>query len=108
MKTEHAALRAVGAPAVLTRHVDETTLAPETLIAVGFGYAALTRDGTPVFEADCGDLESAISVRDAEAMAAAEPHRDWRIHLVGHLDERHYSRRADGRWTLYSRGYGLS
>lgn len=108
MKTEHAALRALGASSGLTRRVDETTLAPESLIAVGVGYAALTRDGAPVFEAACGELEGGLSVGEAEAMAASEPHRDWRIHLVGPLDERHYRRRPDGRWALYRRGYGLS
>ena len=90
------------------REVDESTLAPDALVAVGFGYAALTRDGVPVFEADCGDLERAISVRDAEAIAAAAPEHDWCIHLVAQRDERHYRRVADGRWTIYRRGYGLS
>ena len=90
------------------RAVDESTLAPDALVAVGVGYAAVTRDGVPRFEAACGDVEHAISVRDAEAMAAAEPEHDWRIHLVGVLDERHYRRQADGRWRIYSRGYGLS
>jgi hypothetical protein len=107
MKTEHAALRAAGASSGLTRRVDESTLAPEALIAVGAGYAALTRDGAPVFEAACGEVEHALSVGEAEALAAAEPDRDWRIHLVGPLDERHYRRRADGRWALYRRGHGL-
>jgi hypothetical protein len=108
MKTEHAVQRAVGARFDAPREVDESFLDPDALVAVGVGYAAVTRDGVPIYEADCGELEDAISVRDAEAMAAAEPGRDWRIHLVGPLDERHYRRGVDGRWTIYSRGYGLS
>ena len=74
----------------------------------GVGYAALTRDGVPVYEADCSAIEEAWSVRDAERLAAAEPDRDWRIHLVALRDERHYRRGGDGRWRLYKRGYGLS
>jgi hypothetical protein len=106
MKTELAVPR-TGGGFDRPRAVDESTLAPDALVAVGVGYAALTRDGVPMFEAECGDLEQAISVRDAETMAAAEPARDWRIHLVGPLDERHYRRQPDGRWTIYRRGYGL-
>ena len=89
-------------------NIDETTLAPDTLVAVGVGYAAVTRDGQPMYEAECGELEHAMSVRDAETMAAAEPEHDWCIHLVGPLDERHYRRGTDGRWRIYRRGYGLS
>jgi hypothetical protein len=48
------------------------------------------------------------TVRDAERLAAREPARDWRIHLVALRDERHYRRSRDGRWVLYERGYGLS
>ena len=108
MNTEHAAPHGAGERFDRPRTVDESTLPPDALVAVGVGYAAVTRDGEPVYEAECGDLEHAISVRDAETMAAAEPGHDWRIHLVGPLDERHYRRDADGRWTIYRRGYGLS
>jgi hypothetical protein len=93
---------------ILMMDVDETILAPDALVAVGVGYAAVTCDGVPRYEAEYGDLEHAMSVRDAETMAAAEPQHDWRIHLVGPLDERHYRRSADGRWKIYRRGYGLS
>ncbi len=95
------------ASALLTRHGD-ALLPLEAQIAVGVGYAALTRDGVPVYEADCFALEEAWSVREAERLAAAEPERDWRIHLVALRDERHYRRQGAGRWLLYARGYGLS
>jgi len=86
----------------------EDLLPPEAALAVGAGYAALTRDGVPVYEAECFALEDVWTVRDAERLAAREPARDWRIHLVALRDERHYRRSADGRWVLYERGYGLS
>jgi hypothetical protein len=95
------------ASALLGRSADEV-LALDAQVAVGAGYAALTRDGVPVYEAECFAIENAWTVRDAERLAAAEPERDWRIHLVALRDERHYRRRGDGRWLLYERGYGLS
>jgi hypothetical protein len=106
MSLPHDTLRAT-ASAQPTRHTDEV-LALDSQVAVGVGYAALTRDGEPVYEADCFAIEEAWSVGDAERLAAADPDRDWRIHLVGLRDERHYRRRGDGRWLLYKRGYGLS
>lgn len=87
---------------------EEKILNPDALVAVGIGYAALTRDGEAVYEAECGELEHGMSVRDAERIAATEPQHDWRIHLVALREERHYRRDADGRWHLYQRGYGLS
>jgi hypothetical protein len=87
---------------------NDDLLALDAQVAVGVGYAALTRDGVPVYEADCFALEQAWSVGDAERLAAAEPDHDWRIHLVALRDERHYRREAEGRWLLYERGYGLS
>jgi hypothetical protein len=80
----------------------------ECAIGVGIGYAAVTRDGAPVYERDGGDFESLITVAEAEALARLAPERDWRIHLVSLLEDRHYRREAAGRWKLYKRGYGLS
>lgn len=99
-------------PAKYTPHVYAVaapeTLAHDTRIGVGFGHASITRDGVPVFEEDGHDFDALPTVADAERMARAEPHCDWRIHLVSLLDERHYRRDGEGRWTLYKRGYGLS
>jgi hypothetical protein len=95
------------AAALLSRGADEL-LDLETQIVVCVGYAALTRDGVPVYEADCFAIEDAWTVRDAERRAAEEPEHDWRIHLVALRDERHYRRCGDARWVLYERGYGLS
>lgn len=92
----------------MARLDEEEILALDALVAVGIGYAALTRDGMPVYEAECGEVEHAISVREAERLAATEPDHDWRIHLVALRDERHYRRDPDGQWHLYERGYGLS
>ena len=82
-------------------------LAPEAAIGVGIGYAALTRDGKPVYE-DVGTGRAPMSVAQAERLAQREPDRDWRIHLVAQLEDRHYRREGDGLWVIYARGYGMS
>jgi len=94
------------APAAARQREEE--LDPQALISVGVGYAALTRDGETVYEAEPFDFERAMSVADAEALASKSPQRDWRIQYIGLLDERQYRRTEDGRWVLVRRGYGLS
>ncbi|HET7765035.1 MAG TPA: hypothetical protein VFK92_08085 [Burkholderiales bacterium] len=83
-------------------------LAPETVIAVGVGYAALTRDGETVYEEDRTGQRDLMTVAQAERLAQREPDREWRIHLVAQLDDRHYRREGAGRWVIYERGYGMS
>ncbi len=80
----------------------------DSVIGVGLGYAALTRDGIPVYEQDDHEFDDLMTVAQAEGLARLDPERDWRIHLVGLLDDRHYRRIGAGRWRLYRRGYGLS
>ncbi len=104
MQIQHAIDGAYDRP----RRVDESTLDPDALIAAGAGYAALTRDGVPVYEAEFGDLERQMTVREAGRVAANDAAHEWCIHLIGQGDDRHYRRAPDGRWTLYRRGYGLS
>lgn len=106
MSLLHDTLRATASTLLGQRAEDLLPL--DAQVAVGAGYAALTRDGVPVYEAECFALEDVWTVRDAERLAAREPGHDWRIHLVALRDERHYRRTADGRWVLYERGCGLS
>lgn len=106
MSLLHDTLRATAS--TLLGHRADELLPLDAQLAVGAGYAALTRDGVPVYEAECFALEDVWTVRDAERVAAREPGRDWRIHLVALRDERHYRRSGDSRWVLYERGYGLS
>jgi hypothetical protein len=83
-------------------------LAPEATIGVGVGYAALTRDGETVYEEDRTGQRDLMTVAQAERLAQREPERDWRIHLVAQLEDRHYRRERAGRWVIYERGYGMS
>jgi len=85
----------------------DSNLAPETVIGVGMGYAALTRDGETVYEEDRTGRRL-MTVAQAERLAQREPEREWRIHLVAQLDDRHYRRVGAGRWVIYERGYGMS
>lgn len=90
------------------RHDRTYQLSDDTVIGVGLGHASITCDGVPVFEENGHDPDSLPTAADAERVARAEPHREWRIHLVSLLEERHYRREGEGRWVLYKRGYGLS
>lgn len=83
-------------------------LALEAAIGVGIGYAALTRDGEAVYEEDVTGQRDPMTVTQAERLAQREPDRDWRIHLVAQLEDRHYRREGTGVWVIYERGYGMS
>jgi hypothetical protein len=83
-------------------------LSLRAVIGVGFGFAALTRDGKVVYEERDEAPEQVMTVADAERLAQESADRDWRIHLVAMLDDRHYKRVGPGKWQLYKRGYGLS
>jgi hypothetical protein len=80
----------------------------DAVIGVGLGYAALTRDGRAVYEENGKRHCDLMTVAQAEELAQREPDRDWRIHLVAQLENRHYCREGTGLWVLYERGYGLS
>jgi hypothetical protein len=83
-------------------------LAPDAVIGVGLGYAALTRDGQTVYEENGKRHCDLMTVAQAEELAQRDPDRDWRIHFVAQLENRHYCREGAGLWVLYERGYGLS
>lgn len=77
-------------------------------ISVGFGYAALTRDGEDVFRETNHEYEECPSYIDAEIMAANDPNHDWRIHLEAPLSSRHYQRQGLNLWVLYAKGAGFA
>lgn len=83
-------------------------LDPDAVIGVGLGYAALTRDGREVYEEDGRQYRDLMTVAQAEELARKEPTRDWRIHLVAQLENRHYRREGERLWVLYERGCGMS
>lgn len=81
----------------------------DAVIAVGFGYAALERDGKPVWyeNADCSE-EDLLSGAQAEAMAAADPDHDWQIKIEGPLSGRTYQRHGPSAWVLIQQDMGFA
>lgn len=80
----------------------------EAVIAVGFGCAQVTKDGAPVYDETDADDMNFMTGEGAEALAAADPKHDWRIHMVAPLSERHYQRQGEKHWVLYERGQGFA
>lgn len=82
----------------------------DSLIAVGFGYAAVTKNGEEVYEEmDAINNDKPLwTAEDAENVAKKDPDNDWRIHLEAPLSERHYQRQGDGLWVLYKKGKGFA
>ena len=82
---------------------------PEGVIAVGFGYAALHKDGAPVWsEGEAVSDNSMMTGADAESLAAQDPDHDWRIVLHGPLSSRAYQRHGPGKWVLVERNQGFA
>ena len=85
----------------------------DALIAVGFGYAAVTKNDREVYNEnnipDDAPLPSSYwTVHNAENEALKDPDNDWRIHLVAPLSESHYQRQGEGHWVLYEKGEGFA
>ena len=81
----------------------------EGVIAVGFGFAALTRDGVVVYEEQQVARETDFLTGEAaESMAAADPDHDWRIILDGPLSGRTYQRHEAGQWALIEQNQGFA
>lgn len=81
----------------------------DAVIAVGFGYAALHKDGEEVWAepVDCDD-ENLLSGAQAEQMALADPEHDWRIVMESPLSGRTYQRHGPGSWALVEQNRGFA
>jgi hypothetical protein len=87
------------------------TFPADGLIAVGFGYAGVTKDGLEVLgepHDDEADWDSYPTGADAEKLAEADPDHDWRIHMEGPLSGRVYQRQADAGWVLVEQSEGFA
>lgn len=80
----------------------------DMLIAVGFGYAAVTKDGEPVYE-ECNieDESEFWTTQDAEDLARKDPDHDWRIILEAPLSGRTYQRHGEDKWMLIAKNPGF-
>lgn len=79
----------------------------DMLIAVGFGYAAVTRGKKVVFCESAND-ETEHTLAEFEAMAKADPNHDWRVELDAPLRSRTYQRQGEGKWVLIASGPGFA
>jgi hypothetical protein len=90
------------------------TLDMDRSVCVGFGAAWYTKDGETLWSEgsegweETGWEEGVPTVADVEAIAAAEPDHDWRIHFDAPLYEAHYQRQGPGHWVLYAKGPGFA
>ncbi|WCS69329.1 hypothetical protein Goe20_02120 [Bacillus phage vB_BsuM-Goe20] len=85
----------------------EYLLSMDAIISVGFGMAAVQRNGETVYEESYAE-EGVWTVQCAEDVAREDPDRDWRIHFIGPFSQEHYQRQGDKRWVLYARGDGIA
>lgn len=76
------------------------------IIAVGFGVAAILKDGNAVWREKSDDARWKTG-RSAEAMARKDPDHDWRIVLHAPLSSREYQRQ-DGKWVLVKQDMGFA
>lgn len=85
------------------------TQAPmEKLIAVGFGRAAITRDGEQILDGERPPNDEYLTFADAETMAALEPDHDWRVILHGPLHGETYQRQGVEQWVCIERNEGFA
>lgn len=86
-----------------------TVAPPDMLIAVGFGYAGVTKDGREVWsEPSELDFDKCWTVAKAEEAAAHEPDADWRITLEAPLAGRTYQRQGENNWVLVEQNMGFA
>jgi hypothetical protein len=78
------------------------------VIAVGFGCAMLTCDGSTVWAELPDSDEDDMTGAQAEALAAADPDHDWRIVLEAPLSSREYQRHGPDLWVLVRQGAGFA
>jgi hypothetical protein len=88
------------------------------VIAVGFGFAACTKDGAIVLEEPqlrfdendepIDEEDEYPTGADAEKLAAADPDHDWRIQLDGPMSGRTYQRQGEGKWVLVEQNEGFA
>lgn len=81
---------------------------PDGIIAVGFGFAALTRDGCAVYEEGRDDDSEYMTGAQAEEIAALDPDHDWRVILHGPLSGREYQRHGPNEWALIHQDQGFA
>jgi len=78
-----------------------------TLVAVGFGFAAVTRDGVTVYSESC-NAKRYRCLRSFEVQARKDPDHDWRLILDAPLRGREYQRQGKNNWVLIRSDQGFA
>jgi hypothetical protein len=80
------------------------------VVAVGFGEAAVYRDGVRVIDGEerIRNDEELLTFGDVEEMAIHDPVHDWRIVLNGPLHGETYQRQGPGVWLCVERNDGFA
>ena len=86
----------------------QSQLCPNARISVGFGMAALTKDGEIVWVEQKHEWNECLTVAQAEELAAADPEHDWRIVLHGPLRGSTYQRHGEKKWMLIEKNEGFA
>ncbi len=78
-------------------------------IAVGFGFAGVTKDGEVVWSEPANAAWKDLPrLRKFENMARKDPNHDWRAVMDGPLHGETYQRHAKNRWVLVLRSKGFA
>lgn len=95
----------------------------DKIVAVGFGVAQVTRDGTLIADGEAGRIwwqgqgnctptpvpeEDFITFGQVESWAELEPDHDWQIILHGPLHGETYQRQGPGVWLIIERNEGFA
>ncbi len=85
-----------------------TDTAPmDTIIAVGFGDASISKDGETIYQ-ERPDQKRFKRLRYFERLAAADPNHDWQLTLYAPLRGRVYQRHGKGKWVLVESNQGFA
>lgn len=82
----------------------------EMIIAVGFGYAIVTKDGEQIYdgERDWQEGREPKNVQHFEDMAKLDPDHDWRIVKDGPMHGETFQRQGDNNWVCIKSNEGFA
>lgn len=75
-----------------------------TVLAVGFGFVTVTRDGENIWRGD----DEHVWLRRFERRAAEDPGHDWRVEFYGPLSGSIYQRQGPKHWVLIEKNPGFA
>ena len=77
------------------------------VVAVGFGFAGVTKDDELLWKEN-NDDENFPTLQEFEDMAMKDPDHDWRVQIEGPLWSGTWQRHGEGSWELITKGGGFA